>query len=152
MTFYRRNLPHWHPEGQVLFLTWRLYGSLPAAVARAARTARNGCAIEDKDSPGKRFKLLDAALDSARFGPRWLADREIAAYTEYPILRGAELARYELHAFVIMPNHVRVLLEPRLALAKITGVMKGVAARDANATLGRTGEPFWQDESFDHFR
>ncbi len=112
---------------------------------------RNGCATEDEDSPGKRFKLLDATLDSATFGPRWLSDPEIAAYTEYPILRGAELGRYELHAFVIMPNHVHVLLEPRLVLAKITGVMKGVAARDGNATLGRIGKPFWQDESFDHW-
>ncbi len=151
MAFYRRNLPHWHPEGQAIFLTWRLYGSLPAAVMRAARTARNGCATEDEDSAGKRFKLLDEALDSANFGPRWLADPEIADYTEYPILRGAELGRYELHAFVIMPNHVHVLLEPRLVLAKITGVMKGVAARDANATLDRVGKPFWQDESFDHW-
>jgi len=151
MTFYRRNLPHWHPEGQAVFLTWRLYGSLPAAVARAACTAKNGCATNAKDSPGKRFKLLDAALDSATFGPRWLADPEIADYTEYPILCGAELGRYELHAFVIMPNHVHVLLEPHRALAKITSVMKGVAARDANATLGRTGKPFWQDESFDHW-
>jgi len=50
-----------------------------------------------------------------------------------------------------MPNHVHALLVPRLALAKITGVMKGVAARDANATLGRRGKPFWQDESFDHW-
>lgn len=50
-----------------------------------------------------------------------------------------------------MPNHVHILLEPRLPLAKITGVIKGVAARDANATLGRSGKPFWQDESFDHW-
>jgi hypothetical protein len=27
MTFYRRNLPHWHPEGKSIFITWRLYGS-----------------------------------------------------------------------------------------------------------------------------
>ena len=151
MAFYRRNLPHWHPEGRTIFLTWRLYGSLPAAVVRAACTTRNGCATEEEDSPGKTFKVLDAALDSATFGPRWLADPEIAAYTEYPILRGAELGRYELHAYVVMPNHVHVLLEPRLAIAKITGVMKGVAARDANATLDRIGKPFWQDESFDHW-
>jgi REP element-mobilizing transposase RayT len=149
MTFYRRNLPHWHPEGKSIFLTWRLYGSLPVSVIRATRTARNGCATQD--SPGKRFKLLDTALDSAAFGPLWLADPEIAAYAEYPILRSAELGRYELYAFVIMPNHVHILLEPRAPLAKITNVLKGVAARDANATLGRKGKPFWQDESFDHW-
>src|SRR5258708_25840578 len=29
MTFYRRRLPHWCPEGAVVFLTWRLFGTLP---------------------------------------------------------------------------------------------------------------------------
>jgi REP element-mobilizing transposase RayT len=104
-----------------------------------------------RSEPGKQFLVLDRRLDSATSGPLWLADPEIAAYTEWPILRGAELGRYSLYAYVIMPNHVHVLLEPRMPLAKITAVMKGVAARDANATLGRTGKPFWQDESFDHW-
>ncbi|MFI5059556.1 MAG: transposase, partial [Candidatus Acidiferrales bacterium] len=94
---------------------------------------------------------MDAALDKGSSGPRWLADPEIAAYTECPILRCAELGRYVLHAYVIMPNHVHMLLEPRVPLAKITGVLKGVAARDANATLDRIGRPFWQDETFDHW-
>jgi REP element-mobilizing transposase RayT len=80
-----------------------------------------------------------------------LADPEIADYAEYPILRGEELGHYELRAFVIMPNHVHILIEPHKPLAKITGAIKGVAARDGNATLGRTGKPFWQDESFDHW-
>jgi REP element-mobilizing transposase RayT len=156
MAFYRRNLPHWHPAGKSIFITWRLYGSLPLALLKKTRTARNGCATKasqpsPQESPGKKFRQLDAALDSAKSGPLWLADPEIAAYAEYPIVRGAELGRYLLHAYVIMPNHVHILLEPRLPLAKITGVIKGVAARDANATLGCSGKPFWQDESFDHW-
>jgi hypothetical protein len=28
-SFYRRHLPHWQPAGATIFLTWRLYGSLP---------------------------------------------------------------------------------------------------------------------------
>jgi putative transposase len=152
MAFYRRNLPHWHPEGKSIFITWRLYGSLPLTLLKKTRTARNGCATNaPQESPGRKFRQLDAALDSAKSGPLWLADPEIAAYAEYPIVRGAEIGRYLLHAYVIMPNHVHILLEPRLPLAKITGVIKGVAARDANATLGRSGKPFWQDESFDHW-
>ncbi len=143
MSFYRRNLPHWIPEGTAIFLTWRLYGSLPRKVARKLAAMPL--------PPGEQFLALDLYLDSACSGPRWLADREIADYAQYPIERGTELGRYVLHAYVIMPNHVHVLLEPRIPLAKITNVMKGVAARDANATLGRTGKPFWQDESFDHW-
>ncbi len=156
MTFYRRNLPHWHPEGKTIFITWRLYGSLPASIVKKIRTARNGCATNTSDtdydaSPGERFRLLDAALDSANTGPLWLADPELADYAEYPIWRGADLGRFVLHAYVVMPNHVHILLDPCLPLAKISGVIKGVSARDANATLRRTGKPFWQDESFDHW-
>ena len=156
MAFYCRNLPHWHPEGKAIFITWRLYGSLPASFLKKTRTVRNARATkaaqnETEESPGKEFLQLDAALDSAKSGPLWLADPEIADYAEYPIWRGADLGRYDLYAYVIMANHVHILLEPRLPLAKITGVIKGVAARDANATLDRSGKPFWQDESFDHW-
>jgi REP-associated tyrosine transposase len=154
MTFYRRNLPHWHPEGKSIFITWRLYGSVPASVLKKIRTARNGCATnasDSEDSPGKQFLQLDAALDSAKQGPLWLADSEFADYAEYPIWRGADLGRYDLHAYVVMPNHVHILLNPHLPLAKISGVIKGVAARDINGRLGRFGKPLWQYESFDHW-
>jgi putative transposase len=154
MTFYRRNLPHWHPEGKSIFITWRLYGSLPASVLRKRRTGRNACAtntLKSEDSPGREFVRLDAALDSAKRGPLWLADPEFAAYAEYPIVHGAELGRYQLHAYVVMPNHVHILLDPYVPLAKISGPLKGVAACDINARLDRTGKPLWQDESFDHW-
>jgi len=143
MTFYRRNLPHWVPDGKAIFLTWRLYGSLPRSVLRKIDSSASDAQ--------EKFLALDRYLDTSPSGPLWLSDREIADYAQYPIERGAELGRYMLHAYVIMPNHVHVLFEPHMPLAKITGVMKGVAARDANAALGRIGRPFWQDESFDHW-
>ena len=34
---------------------------------------------------------------------------------------------------------------------RVTGGIKGVSARAANAALGRTGQHFWEDESFDHW-
>ena len=115
MTFYRRNLPHWHPEGKSVFITWRLYGSLPASLIRKKSTGKNACATnisELEDSAGREFVRLDAALDSAQRGPLWLASPEFAAYAEYPIVHGAELGRYQLHAYVVMPNHVHILLDP----------------------------------------
>jgi REP element-mobilizing transposase RayT len=154
MTFYRRNLPHWQPDGKSIFITWRLYGSLPASFIRRRRTGRNACATNtegSEDSPGREFVRLDAALDSAKRGPLWLANPEFAAYAEYPIVHGAELGRYQLHAYVVMPNHVHILLDPFVLLARISGPLKGVADCDINARLGRTGKPLWQDESFDHW-
>lgn len=50
-----------------------------------------------------------------------------------------------------MPNHVHLLIAPRIPIRRITNGLKGVTARDANRILGRTGRPFWQDESFDHW-
>jgi REP-associated tyrosine transposase len=154
MTFYRRNLPHWHPEGKTIFITWRLYGSLPASLLKKIRTVPKSSATnpsEPEDFPGQHFRQLDAALDAAKRGPFWLADPEFADYAEYPILHGADLGRFLLHAYVIMPNHVHILLDPFVPLAKISGPLKGVAACDINSRLARTGKPLWQDESFDHW-
>jgi REP element-mobilizing transposase RayT len=58
---------------------------------------------------------------------------------------------FRLAAFAIMANHVHVLLTPFSALSEITRRVKGTSARQANLILGRTGAPFWQDESFDHW-
>ena len=51
---------------------------------------------------------------------------------------------------MILPNHVPVLLLPKMSLPVIMRWLKGSTARPANLILGRTGEAFWQDESFDH--
>ena len=50
-----------------------------------------------------------------------------------------------------MANHLHLLLAPLRPLAEITRLVKGATARQANKILGRTGVPFWQDESFDHW-
>jgi REP element-mobilizing transposase RayT len=57
---------------------------------------------------------------------------------------------YELSAWVIMPNHVHILILPISDPRRITHSIKGRSAREANLLLGRTG-PFWQHESYDHF-
>jgi putative transposase len=37
----------------------------------------------------------------------------------------------------------------RAKLSRITNAAKNFSARQVNAILGRTGHPFWQDESWD---
>src|SRR5258708_20287008 len=99
MTFYRRNLPRWHPEGKSIFITWRLYGSLPASVLKRIRTATNDRSTnpreaDSEESPGRIFRQLDATLDSARSGPLWLPTPEFAAYPQHPILPAPHLGPY----------------------------------------------------------
>lgn len=145
MSFYVRHLPHWQPPDKSIFLTWRLFGSLPKEVIARLREQRDS-------SDGKNFVRADRALDKARSGPQWLAEAEIARCVIAALHRGDhELRQYDLGAFVIMPNHVHVLLNPLYDLERITNGLKGVTARDANRILGRTGKHFWQDETYDHW-
>jgi REP element-mobilizing transposase RayT len=44
-----------------------------------------------------------------------------------------------------------MLLCPKEPLRVITHWLKGRTAREANKLLGRTGLPFWRDESWDHY-
>ena len=57
--------------------------------------------------------------------------------------------RYDLHEFVIMPNHVHLVLDIRLApLSQILKQAKGRTAKIANGLLDRTGA-FWGPDYFD---
>jgi hypothetical protein len=38
--YYRRNLPHYHPDGYPLFITFRLAGSLPLEVLAQLKAER----------------------------------------------------------------------------------------------------------------
>ena len=56
---------------------------------------------------------------------------------------------YRLHSFVVMPNHVHLLITPLEAVSKVMQSLKRFTAREGNRMLGLTGQPFWQDESYD---
>lgn len=48
-----------------------------------------------------------------------------------------------------MPNHVHILVTPRVPVSQLMHSLKRFTAREANRILGLTGQPFWQDESYD---
>jgi hypothetical protein len=48
-----------------------------------------------------------------------------------------------------MPNHVHLLITPAISISEIMQSLKRFTARRANQILGLTGQPFWQDESYD---
>jgi hypothetical protein len=57
-----------------------------------------------------------------------------------------------LHAWVVMPNHVHVVVHPTPphTLSSILKSWKGYTALHANRLLNRRGTSFWQNESYDH--
>jgi REP element-mobilizing transposase RayT len=81
----------------------------------------------------------------SREGPQWLGRPEIAKIVE-DLLREANCS---LHAYVVMPNHVHVLLKPQIPPPKLMQYIKGKSAREANKVLRVSGKPFWQHESYD---
>jgi putative transposase len=131
-----RRLPHIFDEGATLFITWHLAGSLP----------RERYPPRGKMNSGAAFVWMDRFLDAGGEGPLWLAREEIAKIVEEALHR----QNCEIHAYVIMPNHVHVLLAPRVAPARLMQSIKGASAREANKILGISGKPFWQHESYDH--
>jgi REP element-mobilizing transposase RayT len=139
MGYHERRLPHFDLVGHPLFVTFRLHGSLPAN------------RVFPSESSGKAFVALDRILDVAATGPRYLAMPDIAGTVVTSILDSdRRFHRYDLHSYVVMPNHVHVLVTPHIPPAQWLRFLKGSTAREANRLLGRTGQPFWQDESNDH--
>jgi REP element-mobilizing transposase RayT len=136
-TFHSRRLPHYHSIGQPIFLTWRLHGSLPANRSFLSVT-----------TSGRAFLAMDRILDHACTGPLFLRMPEIASMVVDSILF-RDLRHYQLHAYVVMPNHVHLLITPLVEVSKVMQSLMRFTARDANRILGLTGQPFWQAESYD---
>ncbi|HEY3457032.1 MAG TPA: transposase [Bryobacteraceae bacterium] len=134
-------MPHVYPEDASLFVTWSLHGVLPPSFS-----ARPG-----KLSGGEAFVWMDRQLDTIRSGPMYLRQPAIAQLVVESIRKGVQLGHYELYAYVVMANHVHILVHPHIEPSKLLKSLKGATAREANKLLGRTGEPFWQKESYDHW-
>jgi len=142
MDSHQRRLPHVYPEGKDLFITWHLHGSLP----------HNLYPPPGKQNAGQAFVWLDRYLDSARDGPLYLKQEPIAQLVMDSIRHCDEqLSYYDLHAFVVMANHVHLLVQPRISPSRFLQTVKGYTARAANRLLAREGQPFWQAESYDHW-
>ena len=83
---------------------------------------------------------------------RSLARPEIADLVVATLLDGQDVHHlYILHALVVMPNHVHLLITPKAPVPKLMQALKGPTARRANQILKRTGTAFWQEESYDHW-
>lgn len=81
----------------------------------------------------------------------WLRRPDIADLVITHIRRGAEEGLYQLYAWVVMANHVHLLVRPFIKSSEAMRRIKGRSAREANLALCRTGQSFWQAESYDRW-
>jgi putative transposase len=158
---YARHLPRQVPDGFPIFLTWNFKGSMPRQAIERLKHERerleneppraSETAIQKKIRENVHlFALADGYLDQARDGPSYLEDPAAARIVEDVILAGSA-DRYDLFAWCIMPNHVHVLLTPRLELKDVTQRIKGSTSFKINGVHQARGRVFWQDESYDHW-
>jgi putative transposase len=139
LTIHTRRLPHYHAIGHPIFLTWHLYGSLPA-----------GRAFPTETTSGQAFLAMDRLLDNARTGPLYLREPRIAGMVVEAIhYQERALEHYHLHCYVVMSNHVHLLITPCVEVSKLMQSLKRFTAKEANRMLNHTGRPFWQEESYD---
>ena len=64
------------------------------------------------------------------------------------LFRYREQRKYRLHEFVIMPNHVHLLLTPEVTLERALQFIKGGFSFRAKRELGFSGE-VWQSSFYD---
>lgn len=161
----RRNLPHWEQRGVTYFVTFRLWDSIPKEVAERIKNEReewkrlnkivndvdlHNLNIEKKIEYHRLFsKRIDDLLDNGH-GSCVLRNPEISLIV-LTALEHFDGERYQIDHWVIMPNHVHILVKPikNWSLTKITHSWKSYTANEINKILGRNGQ-LWMHESFDH--
>jgi len=148
----RGYLPHRDEPGLTQFVTFHLADSFPESLRSEWE---HFAKIEDDREQRKR---LEAYLDQGR-GECHLRRPEVARLVEDNFRRfsgegcGSQTRapRYELRAWVIMPNHVHILFKVgTVAMAEIVGAWKKHTGRLANQRLGQRGA-FWAEDYFDTY-
>jgi putative transposase len=168
---YRRNLPHWRVEGATYFVTFRLNDSIPANVAELWREEDrrwlrdHGIDIAWRDEESERF---DTALRSLPKEERSAYQRrhvrrqlvEVDRCHGECLMRKSEIRdlvsgalryfhgqRVWLGDFVVMPNHVHVLVQPLPGIVLEEWLYS--VKRFSGSRMGNSYEQVWQEESLD---
>ena len=155
---HERRLPHWEQPGVTYFVTFRLADSVPQSLLaqwEEERAIWRRCHPEPWSEDEAReycerfTERMETWLD-AGMGACHLRLEEVRREVESVLLCYDSL-RYDVDAFVLMPNHVHLLITPCPGrnLKAVMKSIKGVSARRSNAVLRRSGT-FWMDESHDH--
>ena len=139
-------LPHWNQGGCVQFVTFRLADSLPQTKLKEFGEFKEQWMAEhpkpwdiatQEEYKNKVGKAMDKWID-AGYGDCILKDERVRNIVADSIMH-FNGERYDIHAFVIMPNHVHVLLSTRgdNLVQDIVGSWKKFSAHEINKLLGR---------------
>jgi len=142
----RGYLPHFDGGEIAQTITFRVADSLPQKVlAKWKRELANS----DKTDSVLR-KRIESYLDQG-YGTCALRDVRVAKIVQDSLLH-FDGERYRLSAWVVMPNHVHLLLTPCIAwsVSRIMKDIKSFTSHKANTILERSGQ-FWMEDYFDRY-
>ena len=142
----RGYLPHFNVQRSIQFVTFRLADSMPQDLVAKWKSEMAAGQITDVDFR----KRIEHYLDRG-YGSCYLRINQVATEVKKTLLRWHN-DRYKLISWVIMPNHVHVLIEllEENELSVIMHSIKSYTAHEANKILRRKGQ-FWFIESFDRY-
>ena len=153
------NLPHWEQVSVWYFVTFRLEDALPRAVVEAIRQKREQwLSIHNLENLTREELVEYHRMFSQRYENLLNSGSGSCVLREPENMRIVDGAfrffdgrRYALDEYVVMPNHVHVLVKPMADydLAGILHSWKSYTANRINRRMGRSGQ-LWQHESYDH--
>lgn len=144
----RGYLPHFDCGEIPQFITFRLTDSLPAELLNVWRAMLEHLSKTEAESELRN--RIEEHLDGGT-GHAWLKNPAIASVIENALFH-FDGRRYRLHSWVVMPNHIHVLLTPATGygVPGIVHSLKSFTAKEANHLLERKGG-FWQVDYYDRY-
>ena len=154
---YFRHLPHWRQEGATYAITFRQKDSIPQEQLQALKRWRT---IWEEQHPEPRTELewQRFAQEITSKTERWLDEGYGSCVFNEPRL-SREMSKSLLYfqeqrhftfCFVVMPNHVHVVMQPMngYALEDCLQRIKQYVSLQVNDSLKRIGA-LWEEESYD---
>lgn len=151
------NLPHWNQCGKIAFITFRLADSIPNDIIRKFIQEASEWREEHPNPVNKEMELwmiercnrMEKYLDSG-MGECILKHLHIRDIIVKSLLYMETNNYISIHSYVIMPNHIHLLLEPlgEWTIQKIMRSLKMHTSKEINNVLQRTGT-LWRKEYFD---
>ena len=160
--YHSGNLPHWQQQNVWYFVTFRLADSLPVETVEAIKREREQWLLQHKRKTNEPYSLEEVKEYYKLFSERvekllddcqgsCVLHQENIAKIVADALMYFNNKKYVLDDWVIMPNHVHILVKPLpgYALPEITHSWKSYTANEINKVLGKSGQ-LWLHESYDH--
>lgn len=148
------HLPHWFQPEAVQFITFRLADSLPQTKLQELslmREALGRCETKYGELTAEEERLEEIVEGWLKigYGGCVLSNAQCRQFVEEALFFN-DKQTYHLHAFVIMPNHVHILLSPigENSVVSIVSKLKRYSSRMIKRCVGTDGN-VWQREMFD---